>query len=400
MESTQDKLIQGAFTQRFLIAEHIAQTLDLYNQGDYQGGQISLANLQEVKKRPYTCKILPNLTIGENLDHTAHELTTLASYNVGFILELTPRFHGLNIEKLKWLQDKLMGKVHFLYGYTPKENYILSKANLDNLTERLTQEIQFEMKHGQHKVVPSFIGELIITDVSDAYQRTLLQVCYAYQQSTLNGDKACPIFINIAKNSESLIYQLMEFFAPSQGLGVVYLLQEPIDDNLSLSAAIRDIFVQTQSQVCITLYSHEIGARFDGKGDPAAHMTDFNAFKFKYLLKDLKERGHLNRILCSTGVTFKTHLTQYGGSGYQAIFDDVFRDTLSEQDVNQIMIENAGKLLSWRPKFVAEPERPKPTWECRYCKGRFEESHQKFEKMDFNYCSMKCLGAHRQAGFK
>ena len=64
--------------------------------------------------------------------------------------------------------------MHFLYGYTPKEDYILGKPNLDNLIERLTQEIHFEMKHGKHKVVPSFIGELIITDLSDAYQKTLI----------------------------------------------------------------------------------------------------------------------------------------------------------------------------------------------------------------------------------
>lgn len=73
-----------------------------------------------------------------------------------------------------------MGKVHFLYGYTPKENYLMGKPNMDNLVEKLTQEIQFEMKHGQHKVVPSFIGEIIITDITDPYQRTLLQVCYQY----------------------------------------------------------------------------------------------------------------------------------------------------------------------------------------------------------------------------
>ena len=43
------------------------------------------------------------------------------------------------------------------------------------------------MKNGIMKILPSFIGEIIITDLGDNYQKTLLEVCYAYQQTTLNA---------------------------------------------------------------------------------------------------------------------------------------------------------------------------------------------------------------------
>jgi len=46
-----------------------------------------------------------------------------------------------------------------------------------NLGEKLKLELEFEMKVGTLKVLPSFIGELIISNLSDPYQRTLVDVC-------------------------------------------------------------------------------------------------------------------------------------------------------------------------------------------------------------------------------
>ena len=42
----------------------------------------------------------------------------------------------------------MQNKVHFLYGYTPKENYFKKKLSVENLVEKLQQEIEFEMKIG------------------------------------------------------------------------------------------------------------------------------------------------------------------------------------------------------------------------------------------------------------
>ena len=50
------------------------------------------------------------------------------------------------------------------------------------MAEKLKGEIEYDMKNGIMKILPSFIGELIITDLGDHFQRTLLEVCYIYQQ--------------------------------------------------------------------------------------------------------------------------------------------------------------------------------------------------------------------------
>jgi hypothetical protein len=48
-------------------------------------------------------------------------------------------------------------------------------------------------------------------------------------------------------------------------------------------------------------------------------------FKAYRLLKALLERGGgmQDRLLISSGVCFKTHMTSYGGFGYSAIFEEV-----------------------------------------------------------------------------
>ena len=40
---------------------------------------------------------------------------------------------------------------------------------IENLAEKLKNEIEFEMKNGIMKILPSFIGEIIIKDLNDKY---------------------------------------------------------------------------------------------------------------------------------------------------------------------------------------------------------------------------------------
>lgn len=56
-------------------------------------------------------------------------------------------------------------------------------------------------------MLPSFIGELIISDVNDKYQANLIEASYNYQKD----QPGCPIFINIGKNLETLP-KLFEIF--------------------------------------------------------------------------------------------------------------------------------------------------------------------------------------------
>jgi len=109
------------------VAEHLVSDLSAYHK-PYQGGeQLSLANLHRVRADPYGCGVVSNLVIGDQVDTTAHEIGQVCStYGVGYVLDVTSRAHGLNVEKLKGIEESLQGKVRLLYGYTPKENYLKS----------------------------------------------------------------------------------------------------------------------------------------------------------------------------------------------------------------------------------------------------------------------------------
>jgi hypothetical protein len=64
-----------------------------------------------------------------------------------------------------------------------------------------------------------------------------------------------------------------------------------------------------------------------------------------------------------------------------------------------MLYSTPARLFAWRIKEKEEVKKVE-LWDCRYCKGKFEEGKdQKYEKMDFFYCSMKCLAAHRSKGF-
>ncbi len=158
---------------------------------------------------------------------------------------------------------------------------------------------------------------------------------------------------------------------------------------------LETLLTVTQSYLCVTLYNHNVQAR-------QAISSILEPFKAFHLLSYFIAKGHIGRVLASTGVSFKTHLTPYGGMGYSAIFDELLNKYfVGNQDlINQVTYTNPLKLLLWRQKVEEAPQKVLLTWECRWCKVRYPDNHDKFEKNDNSYCQMKCLTAHRLAGFK
>jgi phosphotriesterase-related protein len=67
-------------------------------------------------------------------------------------------------------------------------------------------------------------------------------------------------------------------------------------------------------------------------------------------LRKLADRGHLDRILISHDICYKTRLVEYGGHGYGHIFENVvplMRRDFSEDEINAILVDNPRRLLTF-----------------------------------------------------
>ena len=84
--------------------------------------------------------------------------------------------------------------------------------------------------------------------------------------------------------------------------------------------------------------------------------------------------GHLERLLVSNGICFKTHLTNFGGSGYNGLFTKVL-NTFDPSIVDQLLIHNPKRLLLWREEVQEEVKKVVLTWACAWCMVMHEEAH-------------------------
>eukprot|EP00347_Sterkiella_histriomuscorum_P014064 403362297 len=368
----------------FLVGEYLTQDLTSYASSK-NTEQITLQNLREIQKNPY--QNMQNLTISDQMEKLAHDMN-FVSDKIGYILDLSTRFNGLEQDKIKRLQELSQNKIQILFGYSPNQNYIAKMLSIDNIEDHLKNDIEFEMKTGRKKMLPSFIGELIISNLEDIFQRTLIQQSYNFQK--IYG---CPIFVNIGQDLNKLEV-LNEVFQETKGQSIIYVIHSFMQNDLEGDQRIIKLLQNSKSMILIKLYDHNL-SHYNQQG---FSYRNTSSFQLRLFLNQLIQLGMIERVLLSNGVQFKTHLSFYGGRGYKALQEKVLNHfDLAVQD--QILIHNPARLMLWREQIQEAPALPTPKWDCRLCKGKFEETHQKFEKMENNYCSMKCLSTHRQQGF-
>jgi len=67
---------------------------------------------------------------------------------------------------------------------------------------------------------------------------------------------------------------------------------------------------------------------------------------------------------------------------------------LPQADIDKIH-GNPLKMLAWWTPPVVKPKEI-ITWKCDYCAKEGTDKSEQFAKFNYVYCSIKCLGAHRQ----
>lgn len=86
----------SAISKGFLVAEHLTQDLTHYSHNK-KNEAITLENIQRIKHDPYSN--MSNLIISDQIEKLAHDVSLLPE-NIGYILDLTTRFHGLDLDKI------------------------------------------------------------------------------------------------------------------------------------------------------------------------------------------------------------------------------------------------------------------------------------------------------------
>ena len=68
------------------------------------------------------------------------------------------------------------------------------------------------------------------------------------------------------------------------------------------------ILTHTRSFLCVTLHDHQLGDKFGTNPDSESKFEEPNAFILRKIITQIIENGHIDRLLLSNGVSFKTHL--------------------------------------------------------------------------------------------
>ncbi|CBJ32441.1 conserved unknown protein [Ectocarpus siliculosus] len=120
-------------------------------------------------------------------------------------------------------------------------------------------------------------------------------------------------------------------------------------------------------------------------------------------IAELVRQGFAERIILSSGVSRRFHLSRFGGYGYghalRTVPPRLLRLGVSAKDIGLMTRDNMLGLLDW---YTPPPpiEIPKDYLPCCWCKKRFEPVEgEYFHKFQFVYCNIKCLRAHRDTGF-
>lgn len=95
-----ESLYKGTeIAKAFLVGEYLTSDLTSFALNK-KNEALTLLNLRSIKENPYSN--MSNLVISDNLEYLAHDLTEISS-DIGFVLDLSWRFAGLNLDKIKRL---------------------------------------------------------------------------------------------------------------------------------------------------------------------------------------------------------------------------------------------------------------------------------------------------------
>ena len=370
--------------------------------------KIELSNYSLIIKNPLI--IYQNLYFDENASKISNELEFTKKYNCILICDSTnEKFHQ---NKLLLKEVENITKLNICFG----QSLDYEKAKLD--LKKYSNDLQYLIVYGKdeepenEKLIPSYIGEELIDEEFDTNKDEYKDICELYKMiiNDLVIKYGIPFYIKLQGKQKYIKYNtIIDFFNKnSTNLNdkkkIVFILSlSDYEENLYQNE-IHDIISKilfNGFSLIITIYEcdYSLLSKYNNTSleNSKINLLDvyYNNTKAKFINNILNEfKRYIKQIMISNNINYRIQLKEYGGFGYNNLFENYYNNIiqgLDEDNIKDIFCFNLLNLLCyWEPieKFQKSVKMVK----CENCGVQKEENDKDlFSKFDKIFCSFKCL---------
>ena len=379
------------------ITEYLQKNISLLDPKD----KIELSKLAIIIQNPLI--IYQNLYFDADSSKLSNEIELTKKYNCNLICDVTNKKYHQNKQILKEIQK--ISKINICFGQSL--DYSKAKLNL----KKYSNELQYLIIYGDDnependKLIPCFIGEELIDEgfnlESNEYQDNI--DLYKMIISDLVNKYGIPFFIKLqGKQKYKSSNKIIDFFNSNNILNknkIVFILSiSDYDENNYNNEIINliDYILTNGYSIILNIYECDYSI-INKNNEKQLRLVDqyYNNTKALFINKILKNyTNNKKQIMISNNINYRIHLREYGGFGYNNLFEnyyDIITDGLSKENINDLMSNNLLNILCyWEPieKFKKSVKMIK----CENCDNEKEENDKDlFSKYDKNFCSFKCL---------
>ena len=370
--------------------------------------KIELSNYSLIIKNPLI--IYQNLYFDENASKISNELEFTKKYNCILICDSTNEKYHQNKLLLKEIQN--ITKLNICFG----QSLDYEKAKLD--LKKYSNDLQYLIVYGKdeepenEKLIPSYIGEELIDEEFDTNKDEYKDICELYKMiiNDLVIKYGIPFYIKLQGKQKYIKYNtIIDFFNNnSTNLNdkkkIVFILSlSDYEENLYQNE-IHDIISKilfNGFSLIITIYEcdYSLLSKYNNTSldNSKINLLDvyYNNTKAKFINNILNEfKRYIKQIMISNNINYRIQLKEYGGFGYNNLFENYYDNIiqgLDEDNIKDIFCFNLLNLLCyWEPieKFQKSVKMVK----CENCGVQKEENDKDlFSKFDKIFCSFKCL---------
>ena len=370
--------------------------------------KIQLSNYSLIIKNPLI--IYQNLYVDTDSSKISNELEFTKNFNCILICDSTNEKYHQNKTFLKEVQN--ICKINICFGHTL--DYNKAKINL----KKYSNDLQYLIIYGKdeepenEKLIPAFLGEELIEEDFDMNKIEYRDRCELYKMiiNDLVNKYGIPFYIKLQgkqkyKSSNTILnffinntYNLNDkkkiVFILSLGDYEEHLYKNEIHDLVAL-------ILTNGYSLILSTYECDYSLLYKYKNNTIEknirNLIDiyYNNTKALFINSILNEyKSYIKQIMISNNINYRIQLKEYGGFGYNNLFDNYY-DTiikgLTEENINDLFCNNLLNLLCyWEPieKFKKSVKMVK----CENCGTEKEENDKElFSKFDKNFCSFKCL---------